>query len=174
MTPIDLSNVSFLIVEPNLHMLSLIKAMIRGFGSSKIHDAGNAGDALEVLGGNSIDIVVLERLLPQIDGIELTRLLRGDKHHPFRYVPMIMLTSSANKRTVAEARDAGITEFLAKPVSARSLYSRISMVIEKPRPFIATASYFGPDRRRRDPASYQGPERRRERIEAAANFMAVD
>ena len=49
---------------------------------------------------------------------------------------------------VLEARDAGITEFLAKPVSARGLYQRITMVIERPRQFIKTRTYTGPDRRR--------------------------
>ena len=48
-----------------------------------------------------------------------------------------------------EARDSGVTEIIAKPVSLRSLYSRIVAVIERPRPFIRTPDYFGPDRRRR-------------------------
>ena len=60
------------------------------------------------------------------------------------------------------ARDAGITEFLAKPVSSKALYQRIVSVIANPRPFIKTKTYFGPDRRRNiNPGAYTGPERRK-------------
>ena len=58
------------------------------------------------------------------------------------------------------ARDAGVTEFLAKPISAKALYQRIVNVVVSPRPFIKTKSYFGPDRRRNTVTAYIGPERR--------------
>ena len=58
------------------------------------------------------------------------------------------------------ARDAGVTEFLAKPISAKGLYQRILNVVANPRPFIKTKTYFGPDRRRNTNNAYIGPERR--------------
>ena len=58
------------------------------------------------------------------------------------------------------SRDAGITEFLAKPISAKALYQRILNVVANPRPFIKTKTYFGPDRRRNINGAYIGPERR--------------
>src|SRR6266851_823449 len=58
------------------------------------------------------------------------------------------------------ARDAGVTEFLAKPISAKGLYQRILNVVANPRPFIKTKTYFGPDRRRNTANAYIGPERR--------------
>jgi len=62
---------------------------------------------------------------------------------------------------VVSARDAGITEFMAKPISAKALYQRILNVVANPRPFIKTKNYFGPDRRRNVTANYVGPERRK-------------
>jgi hypothetical protein len=58
------------------------------------------------------------------------------------------------------ARDAGVTEFLAKPISAKALYQRILNVVASPRPFIRTKTYFGPDRRRNTSNAYIGAERR--------------
>src|SRR6185503_19347376 len=58
-------------------------------------------------------------------------------------------------------RDAGVTEFLAKPISAKALYQRIINVVANPRPFIKTKTYFGPDRRRNTTSNYIGPERRK-------------
>jgi DNA-binding response OmpR family regulator len=71
-----------------------------------------------------------------------------------------MLTGHSEKRRVTMARDAGVTEFLAKPISAKGLYHRILNVVANPRPFIKTKTYFGPDRRRNIANTYIGPERR--------------
>ena len=72
-----------------------------------------------------------------------------------------MLTGHSEKKRVVSARDAGITEFMAKPISAKALYQRILNVVANPRPFIKTKNYFGPDRRRNVTANYVGPERRK-------------
>jgi DNA-binding response OmpR family regulator len=77
------------------------------------------------------------------------------------YAPIIMLTGHSEKKRVVAARDAGVTEFLAKPISAKSLYQRVMNVVANPRPFIKTKNYFGPDRRRNVNQNYIGPERRR-------------
>jgi DNA-binding NtrC family response regulator len=61
------------------------------------------------------------------------------------YVPIIMLTGHSEKKRVIPARDAGVTEFLAKPISAKALYQRILNIVANPRPFIKSKSYFGPD-----------------------------
>jgi two-component system, chemotaxis family, chemotaxis protein CheY len=70
-----------------------------------------------------------------------------------------MVTGHTEKARVTAARDAGITEFLAKPISAKALYQRVVNVVANPRPFIKT--YFGPDRRRNVNPNYVGPERRK-------------
>ena len=77
------------------------------------------------------------------------------------YVAVIMLTGHSEKNRVTAARDAGITEFLAKPISAKGLYERIVNVVANPRPFIKTKTYFGPDRRRNVNPTYSGQERRK-------------
>jgi DNA-binding response OmpR family regulator len=77
------------------------------------------------------------------------------------YVAIIMLTGHSEKKRVTSARDAGITEFLAKPISAKGLYQRIVNVVANPRSFIKTKTYFGPDRRRNVSSNYIGPERRK-------------
>lgn len=65
------------------------------------------------------------------------------------------------KQRVTAARDAGVTEFLAKPISAKALYQRVVNIVANPRPFIKTKVYFGPDRRRAINPNYIGPERRK-------------
>ena len=70
------------------------------------------------------------------------------------------MTGHSEKSRVTEARDAGVTEFVAKPVKAQTLLTRIEAVILRPRPFVRSPSYFGPDRRRTGTKDYAGPFRR--------------
>ena len=99
--------------------------------------------------------------MPIFDGLELTRMIRQPNANANPYVPIIMLTGHSEKKRVVAARDTGVTEFLAKPISAKGLYQRILNVVANPRPFIKTRTYFGPDRRRNSNGGYLGPERRK-------------
>jgi DNA-binding response OmpR family regulator len=77
-----------------------------------------------------------------------------------------MMTGHSDYSTVVTVRDSGANEFLAKPISLKSLSQRIIHIIEKPRPFVKTKRYFGPDRRRQQ-LPYRGPDRRKSEPEAA-------
>jgi DNA-binding response OmpR family regulator len=76
------------------------------------------------------------------------------------FVPIIMITGHTEKENILAARDAGVTEFLAKPITAQSLFNRIAEIVERPRAFVRAEGYFGPDRRRRTLENYAGPWRR--------------
>ena len=71
-----------------------------------------------------------------------------------------MMTGYSHKLRAEEARDAGVTEFLVKPFTAKDMYLRIEALIEKPRRFVDAENFFGPDRRRRVVKDYDGPFRR--------------
>src|SRR5208337_975117 len=107
------------------------------------------------------DIVITDWAMPIFDGLELTQMIRQQGANANPYVPIVMLTGHSEKKRVIAARDAGVTEFLAKPISAKALYQRILNTIINPRPFIKSKSYFGPDRRRSNNVNYTGPERRK-------------
>jgi hypothetical protein len=79
-----------------------------------------------------------------------------------------MLTAHSEKSRVEVARDAGVTEFCTKPVTAAEMVRKVASVIDRPRPFVRSESYFGPDRRRHDDPNYRGPERRADRVSQAA------
>ena len=104
--------------------------------------------------------MITDWAMPILDGLELTQMIRKPDANANPYVPIIMLSGHSEKNRVMQARDAGVTEFLAKPISAKGLYQRILNVVANPRPFIKTKTYFGPDRRRNTNATYIGPERR--------------
>ena len=160
---LDMSHLTILVADPNPYMTKIIRAMLRGFGITRIREASDGAVALEEFKTQSIDIAIFDYALTTLDGIELTELLRADEHSPHRFVPIIMLSAYTEKKRVEASRDAGITEFLRKPLCARDLYLRLVEVIENPREFVQSNHYFGPDRRRnRNNTTYKGPDRRQE------------
>jgi DNA-binding response OmpR family regulator len=86
---------------------------------------------------------------PDFDGLGLVRKIRNDESSVFPQVPIIMVTAYNETNHIYDALDAGMTEYLSKPLSASLLYLRISSVIENKRPFVRTREFAGPDRRRK-------------------------
>ena len=155
-----LERLNFLVVDDSSHMRSLVRSALRGLGARHIKEATDGADAYKRLGTYAADVIVCNWQMSPMDGLEFVRLLRTDTDSPNPFIPVILLTAHTEAKRVVEARDAGVTEFLAKPISAHRLYSRIRAVIERPRPFVRAKSYVGPDRRRRQDADFKGLERR--------------
>jgi two-component system chemotaxis response regulator CheY len=161
--PGTLERLRVLIVDDNHHMVNIVKTILRGFGVKRFYEAKDAAEAFDVVKNEAIDFIVVDYLMDLLDGTDFVRLVRTADDSPNPYVPVIMLTAYSERSKVEAARDAGVTEFCAKPVTATELYRKVVAVIEHPRPFIRTPHFFGPDRRRRDDSNYKGPERRKPR-----------
>lgn len=157
--PVTYASISVLVVEDNEHMMRLLKAMLRALGIGTVDTAADAQRALQIMRVHVPDILVVDWMMEGMSGIELTRHIRTSEESPNPYMPIMMVTAHAEKRLVIEARNAGVSEFLAKPISAVTLAQRLSAIIDRPRPFVRAASYFGPDRRRQA-RTLKHPERR--------------
>ncbi len=153
---------SMLVVEDTAPMLKLLVSVLEALGIRNIQTANNGEAAYRAFLQNNHDIVLSDWQMSPVDGIALTRLIRKDIQSPNKMVPVVLITGYSAWSRVEEARDAGVTEFLVKPFTANDLAKRIAHVINKPRDFIETQDFFGPDRRRRSPqaAGYNGPMRR--------------
>jgi len=158
----DLSKLSVLIVDDNKFMRSTMFQVLYGLGVRNCMQAENPNVAISYVRDSPIDIVISDWDMGPKSGLDLVREIRAAAESQNRLVSIIMLTGNATRRNVTTARDSGITEFLAKPVSAQSLYARIVEIIENPRQFVKTGDYFGPDRRRKKDEDYEGPKRRSE------------
>lgn len=164
MVRIDFQRLRFLIVDDDVHMRRIVHQLLHGFGAREIYEAANGAAGLEVFAQTLPDILILDWSMAEMDGLDMTRSIRKPDSKLNPYVPIIMLSGHSEKERVCQARDAGVTEFLIKPVSAKGLYLRILSAVAAPRPFIKTATYFGPCRRRTNSGTYLGPERRLGRI----------
>ena len=162
MQSLNLSNIHFLIVEHNAYTRKLLRVILNAFRCRNIREAENGAEALEVLQDlYRPDIIITDWQMPILDGIEFVRILRRGESGNDPFVPVLMVTAHTDKGRILQARDVGVNEILAMPVSPKMLYARISSVIEKPRPYVRSKTYFGPDRRRHDDQNYKGPDRRK-------------
>lgn len=155
-----LEGVSALILDDNAHMRGLLRVILASFGVRRIEEAADCNEALAHVAGGDIDIVFVDFKLGGLDGIDFCKRIRNDPDSPNRYLPLVMITAYSERGRVLEAINAGVDEFLVKPVRAVDVANRVNAVIERRRPFVTAGAYFGPDRRRRDDPRYKGPLRR--------------
>ncbi len=160
MADLDLSDLSFLIVDDYPPMRTILRIMLQALGIRDIGEANDGLAALDEMQGFRADIVIADYRMVPMDGVELTHRIRRGEAGVDPFTPVIMVSGHSEKSKICKARDAGVTEFLVKPISATLLYYRLRAVIENPRPFIRSPDFFGPDRRRRR-MPFEGPERRK-------------
>ena len=160
MSDIRFDKLRVLVVDDNQHMRKLVLAVLQAVGVRDFFEAPDAEHAWANLKETNPDVIILDWQMTGMTGLEFVRLLRTSPRTPNAFVPVIMLTGHSHVDHVRQARDAGVNEFLAKPVSVKAILSRLLNVINHPRPYIRCQNYFGPCRRRRAVTEYKGPERR--------------
>lgn len=160
MLKLNWDNIALLVVDDNAFMRSLIVTTLRMLGIENVTAKSSAAAAIDDLGQSrrnpvaagfgTVDIILSDFVMAEVDGALFLRWVRSSKNTPDRFVPFIMISGAADQKIVETARDAGVSEFLAKPFSAKSLSDRILEVIKNPRQHVLAPGYFGPDRRRRE------------------------
>jgi len=149
-----------LVVEDNAHMRALLRSLLHALGMKQVYECTDGQQGYQELRERKPDFVLTDLSMKPVDGIEFTRKVRSGADSPNPYIPIVMITGHTERPRVEAARDAGVTEFLAKPITVQNLLSRIIEIVDRPRPFVRCDGYFGPDRRRHRMEGYAGPWRR--------------
>jgi CheY-like chemotaxis protein len=151
-----------MVVDDNAHMRKLIVTILQAFGCTQVYEAMDSKIAWTLLRETNPDVILLDWMMEGVSGLDFAKQVRTSPASPNPYLPIIMITGNTSMDCVNAARDVGVNEFLAKPVSVKAVMVRLTSVIEHPRAFVRTKAYFGPCRRRRGKEEYRGPERRAE------------
>ncbi|MCB1783724.1 MAG: response regulator [Alphaproteobacteria bacterium] len=151
-------------------MQTLLASMLRTFGVGDVLVCGGAKEAINLLtitqarrkanDIRGIDMILTDWLMPDGSGVELIEWVRNHKEDDIKFLPIILVSGYTTEKVVKTARDKGANESLVKPISGEKLAHRIISVIDKPRPFIKTATFFGPDRRRKT-ENFKGNDKRK-------------
>ncbi len=149
-----------LLVDDNQHVRSIVHSMLISIGATEIVQTAHAVGAFEYLENQVLDVVIVSDQAKTIDGIEFSERVRASTKIINPEIPVILMTTDADKDRVANVIDAGVNAVLIRPFTAQDLVSQIKEIQLEAVPLVRTKDYFGPNRRARSDQSYDGVEKR--------------
>ena len=155
----DLSGMDVMVVDDSSYMLRLLKMILRAMEITSIRCLEDPRRAFEEMRESPPDLVITDVFMSPFDGLDLTRQIRACEQKDLCFTPVFALTGFTDVDHVLQARNSGVHEVLAKPISTERLYRRIISHVEHPRRFISVGEFFGPERRR-NPVPFRGEDRR--------------
>lgn len=118
---------TLLVVEDNEDLLEIMQRLL--VHDYKVETARNGKEALSVVENEDIDLIVSDVMMPEMDGMELTKKLKGDIETS--HIPVILLTAKREEQDRTEAYDAGADAYITKPFHLSVLNSRIHNLLKK-------------------------------------------
>lgn len=141
-----------LLLQSNQFLRSILISLLREAGSPEVMVARCAESAVTVLEQQLPSMIVADwndQTELTEDRLRLIRRIRESEGAQYRRTPVIMISRPRPRRDIEQARDAGVTEFIVAPIAPVTLQDRIRALREKPRDFVQSPRFNGPDRRRR-------------------------
>jgi PAS domain S-box-containing protein len=125
---VEVKNIKVLVVEDIALNQLLMKTLLTDFGFE--HDiAANGKIAIEKLQNKSYDIILMDLLMPEMNGFETTEYIR---HKMNSQIPIIALTADVTMADLQKCKAVGMNDYIAKPVDERLLYRKIIDLLKKP------------------------------------------
>ena len=117
---------NILVVEDDKNTRKLITTILSNYGYSTL-EATNGLEALEVLDHNHVDLMVLDVMMPKMDGYELAQTLRDNGSQ----MPMLMLSAKNHVTDIKQGFVVGIDDYLTKPFDFEELLLRIKALLRR-------------------------------------------
>ena len=111
-----------LIVDDDFHAIEILTLMLSREGYDCASAASGAA-ALASLHDRPMDVILLDVMMPEMDGLQVCERLRQDE--ALREIPVILLTAKDDMETRARGMALGVSEYLTKPINRRELFTRI-------------------------------------------------
>ena len=119
-------NRNILIVDDNKTTILFLETMLKDDGYFNLYTAYSAKESYKVLEKEKIDIILLDVMMPDIDGIEACKEIKQMKKYKSR--PIIMVTADDTEATLKKSFEAGANDFVTKPINFTNLSSRMENI----------------------------------------------
>jgi two-component system, chemotaxis family, chemotaxis protein CheY len=136
-----------LVVDDEHTMRKVTRSLLQAVGIRIIHEANDGLSGLEAIRNLLPDVVIVDWEMPSPNGPEFVRTVRSPESFPLPNIPIIMLTGHGERSRVVEAIGLGVNEFLLKPVSTKTLLSRLISIVAQPRPMVKLGNSYVPEPR---------------------------
>ena len=124
---VDLHTKNILIVDDNKSNVLLLNALLEDLGYISTFSAYGAKEAYEIIENNSIDLLLLDVMMPEIDGLEACKYIRQELNHT--HVPIIMVTSDNSDKTIEKSFEVGASDYVSKPINMTNLKVRVQSAL---------------------------------------------
>ena len=121
--------INCLIVDDDKFSRTFTKTALYQIGIKNTREAATTQEAAEVIRSYKIDVVLLDHQMPEQSGLELARQIKEGKIGDNKELPIIMVTIDTKEKTVIDAKNIGIHEYLVKPISPLALRKRIATAV---------------------------------------------
>lgn len=153
MTKVKFETLKVLVVEDHEPTRLTLVSILDAGGIGRTVAVPSAEAAVEQLKSTLFDLIICDLNLGAINGMALVKAIRQSAKLTNRYMAIIVLTADSRVETVTLAKKLGVNRFISKPVEPAGLLQAVRDTLERPRAFVETKEYFGPDRRVRDEPS---------------------
>ncbi|WP_036168592.1 response regulator transcription factor [Massilia sp. 9096] len=119
---------SVLVVEDDVHIAHVLVFILEHQGWRVIHAADGRAAVQQVLGRSAPDLVLLDVMLPYVDGFDILELIRAQAG--WESTPVLMLTAKNTERDTVRALDAGASDFIIKPFQPQELLARLRRYLD--------------------------------------------
>nr|MBN1229874.1 response regulator transcription factor [Anaerolineae bacterium] len=119
------AGMTILVVDDERRMIDFIRMNLE-LERFRVLEASNGIEALDMVRRNILDLIILDVMMPQLDGFEMLRMLRE-----FSSVPVIMLTAKGEEDDKVKGLELGADDYVTKPFGARELMSRVKAVLRR-------------------------------------------
>jgi len=110
-----------LIVDDSATIRKMVRASLRGLPEAEFVEAGNGLEAIEQIALGPVALIILDLNMPDMHGVDVLKFLR--RHHGYRDVPVVVLTTRDDESSRETALAAGASQYLTKPFTPQVLLS---------------------------------------------------
>lgn len=118
----------FLVVDDSPTMRRIVCNALKEIGYSEVTEAEDGSEAAEKLDAASVDFVITDWNMPNMDGLDLTKMIRN--HPQLNELPILMITTRGMKEDVLAAMQARVNNYVVKPFTPDVLRSKIDMILK--------------------------------------------
>jgi two-component system chemotaxis response regulator CheY len=118
----------FLVVDDSLTMRRIFVNALKSIGYDQVIEAGDGKEAFAMLLSEGADFVITDWNMPEMNGLELTKSIRG--HDQYGAIPILMVTTRAFKEDVIEAMRARVSNYIIKPFTPQGLKEKIDQILK--------------------------------------------
>jgi len=119
----DFFDKSILIVDDNKTNIVLLESLLKDEGYTTVYSVTSAKEAYRVLEENTIHLILLDILMPDINGIDACKTITSNPI--YKAIPIIMVTADTSDNTLKQSFEAGAYDFITKPINVINLHVRI-------------------------------------------------